>query len=283
MGNGKVALITGASGGMGLATVRRLVRDGYRIIALDLNAEPASGLLAELKADGRAYQVDLTDEQATRKVIGTAEKEVGPVDALVNMVGWTKESRFVDETSDYWKKLIAVNFLSALYVTHSVLPGMIERKSGRIVNVTSDAERVGSGHEAVYAGTKGGLTAWSKSIARELARFNINVNCTAPGPTNTPLEQAADPEVVAKRVKAIPFRRWAVRCRAHQSEGFCGFVRRRCKGCRAPNGGGDSATGMHLSFPREPRAHVICLERRGEFEDSGAGARTGGGHRNRAL
>jgi 2-hydroxycyclohexanecarboxyl-CoA dehydrogenase len=209
MGNGKIALITGASGGMGMATIRRLASDGYRIVALDLNAEPAGQLLVDRDIDGRAYRVDLTNETDTRAVIATAQKEVGPIDALVNMVGWTKESRFVEEQSDYWKKLIAVNFLSALYVTHAILPGMIERKSGRIVTVTSDAARVGSGYEAVYAGTKGGLTAWSKSIARELARFNINVNCTAPGPTNTPLEQKADPEVVARRVKAIPFRRWA--------------------------------------------------------------------------
>lgn len=205
----KVALITGASGGMGQATVKRLAKDGFRIIALDRDTGPVEELLRADGIEGKAYHVDLTDESGTRETIALAEKEVGPVDALVNMVGWTNESRWVEETSDYWKQLININFMSALYVTHSVIPGMIERKAGKVVCVTSDAARVGSGYEAVYAGTKGALTAWSKSIARELARYNINVNCTAPGPTNTPLEQEADPEVVARRVKMIPFRRWA--------------------------------------------------------------------------
>lgn len=209
MSSKKTALITGASGGMGIATVLRLAADGFRIIALDRDIDPVARLIKEKAIDGKAYQADLTNEPKTRETIARAEREVGPVDALVNMVGWTKESRWVEEDSNYWKQLVDVNFMSALYVTHSVVPGMIERKSGKIVCVTSDAARVGSGYEAVYAGTKGALAAWSKSIARELARYNINVNCTAPGPTNTALEQEADPEVVARRVKIIPFRRWA--------------------------------------------------------------------------
>ncbi|MGE4252286.1 MAG: SDR family NAD(P)-dependent oxidoreductase [Parvibaculaceae bacterium] len=205
----KVAIITGANGGMGLATVQRLARDGYRLAALDINVREVSELFASEGIDARAYKVDLTDEKLTRATIAQVEAENGKADVLVNLVGWTTTSRFVDETSDYWRKIVAVNFMSALYVTQAVLPGMIDRKAGRIVNVTSDAGRVGQSGEAVYAGMKGGLIAWSKSLARELARYNINVNCTAPGPTDTPLEHDQDPEVIQRIIKKIPFRRWA--------------------------------------------------------------------------
>jgi 2-hydroxycyclohexanecarboxyl-CoA dehydrogenase len=115
----------------------------------------------------------------------------------------------VTEDSAYWRRVIAINYDAILYVTHAVLPGMIERQRGRIVNVSSDAGRVGQSGEAVYAGTKGAVIAFSKSLAREVARYGITVNCTAPGPTATPLEFAQDPDVINRIIRHIPFRRMA--------------------------------------------------------------------------
>lgn len=207
--NGKVALVTGAAGGMGLATVKRLADDGYRVAAFDINA---AGLKTAAKGRGdrvKIYTVDMTDEQEVRDAVGQVEKDFGKIDALVNTIGWTDTTRFLTEDSNYWRKVIAINFESILYATHAVLPGMIERGGGKIVSVASDAAKVGQSTEAVYAGTKGALVAWSKSIAREVARFNINVNCTAPGPTETPLDAGLDQEVINRIVRLIPFRRRA--------------------------------------------------------------------------
>jgi len=204
-----LALVTGAAGGMGSATVERLARDGFRIAAVDVNGRALDTLVRAVAGEVRPYTVDLTDESAARAVVRRVESEMGPIDALVNLIGWTETRRFEGEDSAYWDKVIAINFKSVLYVTHAALPGMIARKRGKIVNVTSDAGRVGQSAEAVYAGMKGALIAWSKSLARELARHGINVNCTAPGPTDTPLERAQDPEVIQRIIRWIPFRRWA--------------------------------------------------------------------------
>ncbi|NIB43503.1 SDR family oxidoreductase [Pseudomaricurvus alkylphenolicus] len=208
----KLAIVTGAAGGIGSATVRRLVSDGYKVAALDINEQSLEEVKAESPANIEIYPVNLTDVESTRAVVQRIESEMGPIYALANVIGWTATSKFVDEAPEYWDKVIDINYKSVLYITHAVIPAMIERKVGRIVTVTSDAGKVGTSGEAVYGGTKGALIAWSKSIARELARYSINVNCTAPGPTNTPLEaeQAAqDPETFKRRLKVIPFRRLA--------------------------------------------------------------------------
>jgi 2-hydroxycyclohexanecarboxyl-CoA dehydrogenase len=134
---------------------------------------------------------------------------MGPISVLVNLIGWCETHPFMDESSEYWRRVIAINFESILFVCHAVLPGMITRREGKIVNVSSDAGRVGSGGEAVYAAAKGAVIAFTKSLAREVARFGICVNCTAPGPTDTPLEANQDPEVVKRIVRLIPFRRMA--------------------------------------------------------------------------
>jgi 2-hydroxycyclohexanecarboxyl-CoA dehydrogenase len=209
MNDAKVALITGAAGGMGSATVKRFVESGYRVAAVDLNRAGLEAVQAAVGGDLRLYPVDLTSEATVRDLVRRVESEVGPIEAVANLVGWAQTTRFLDEDAAYWQKVVAVNFMSAVYLTHAVLPPMIERKRGRIVYVTSDAGRVGQSGEAVYAGMKGGLIAFAKSIAREVARYNICVNCTAPGPTDTPLEHAQDPEVIQRIIKKIPFRRWA--------------------------------------------------------------------------
>jgi 2-hydroxycyclohexanecarboxyl-CoA dehydrogenase len=202
-----VAMITGAGGGMGQAAVTRIIRDGYAVAAVDLNTSTLKGMKEHAGSDLNLYEVDLTIEAKVRDTVRRISEEVGPIDAYINLVGWTNVSRFLEENSAYWQKIVGINFLSAVYVTHAVLPGMVERKQGKIVYVTSDAGRVGQSGEAVYAGMKGGLIAFAKSIAREMARYNVNVNCTAPGPTQTALEQAEDAAVVERIIRNIPFRR----------------------------------------------------------------------------
>lgn len=205
----KIAVVTGAAGGMGSATVRRLANDGFTVAGIDV-APGVHDVVSALDGDGhRSYVADLTEEDSARAVIAEVERDFGRIDALVNTIGWTDTIRFETESSDYWNKLIAINFQSVVYVVHAVLPGMIERKAGKIVNISSDAAKVGQSREAVYAGAKGAVVAWTKSIAREMARYNINLNCVSPGPTETPLDAAIDEELISRVVRVIPFRRRA--------------------------------------------------------------------------
>jgi 2-hydroxycyclohexanecarboxyl-CoA dehydrogenase len=205
----RIAVVTGAAGGMGSAIVRRLAKDGFSVAGIDV-APSVHDTVAKLGGGNhRSYIADLTDEGSARAVVAEVERDFGRIDALVNTLGWTDTIRFVTENSDYWNKLIAINFQSVVYVVHAVLPGMIERTAGKIVNISSDAAKVGQSQEAVYAGAKGAVVAWSKSIAREVARYNINVNCVSPGPTETPLDAAIDEELISRVVRVIPFRRRA--------------------------------------------------------------------------
>lgn len=201
---------TGAAGGIGEATVARLLDDGYTVVAADLSREGLDALEARHAGQPlHTIQADLTDEKAARASVHAARKKAGQIDYLVNLIGWFGTQPFVKEDSAYWRKTIAINFEALLYVTHEILPEMIERKKGKIINVTSDAGKVGQSGEAVYSGMKGAVIAWTKSLARENARYGLNINCTAPGPTETALELAQDPEVIGRVVKAIPFRRFA--------------------------------------------------------------------------
>lgn len=205
----KTAIITGAAGGMGVPTVRRLVADGFRVAALDLNIERLEAIIRDEGLNAVAYQIDATSEETCRAIVAQVKTDFGRIDAFVNMIGWTASSRFLEEQSAYWRTLISVNLMPAIYLSHAIAPIMIEQGGGKMLFVTSDAGRVGTSGEAVYAGLKGGVIAFAKSLAREWARYKINVNCTAPGPTDTPLEADQDPELVARRLKVIPFRRMA--------------------------------------------------------------------------
>ena len=209
MAGKKVALVTGGGGGMGLPTVRRLAADGYAVAALDLNIDALQEMIAAEGLEVRAYEFDATSEDQCRNVVAQVKADFGRIDAFVSMIGWTASSRFVEEQSSYWQRLVAINFLPVVYMSHAIAPIMIEQGGGKMLFVTSDAGKVGTSGEAVYAGLKGGVIAFAKSVAREWARYKINVNCTAPGPTDTPLEADQDPELVARRLKVIPFRRMA--------------------------------------------------------------------------
>lgn len=206
----RTALVTGAGGAMGSACVERLSEDGFEVAAFDLNSDGLKEAAARVSSNIQTWVLDQTDEIAVRSAVAEVEKQMPPVSAFINTTGWCMGTRFEEEDSSYWHKVVAVNYMAALYVTHAVLPGMVERRDGKIVYITSDAAKVGTGGEAVYAGAKAAECAFAKSLARENARFNINVNCTAPGPTETPLLREVEeqnPEMLKRMTRQVPFRR----------------------------------------------------------------------------
>lgn len=183
--DGRRAFVTGGAKGIGAAIVRQLVAAGANVVIGDLDQAAAEALAQEIGA--KAALLDVSDSNAVHRVIA----ETGPFDILVNNAGADQHAFFTDTTAGDWQRLIAINLISVLACTHAVLPGMQSAKFGRIINVSSEAGRLGSKGGAVYAAAKGGVIAFTKSIARENARFGITVNVVAPGPIRTPmLEQA---------------------------------------------------------------------------------------------
>jgi len=186
----RTVIVTGGGGGIGGATCRRFGREGARVAVFDLNHEAARKVAADIQqAGGRAdaFDCDITRRPSGGAAGAAAESKLGAIHVLVNNAGWDVFRPFTKTEPAQWDKLIAINLTGALHMHHAVLPGMSARKSGRIVNIASDAARVGSSGEAVYAACKGGLVAFSKTIAREHARHGITVNVVCPGPTETAL------------------------------------------------------------------------------------------------
>ena len=186
----KVVVVTGGGGGIGGATCRRFAAEGARVAVFDVNEKTAAKVADEISADGgtaEALACDITDYAAVQRAVAAAEAALGPIEVLVNNAGWDVFKPFTKTEPAEWEKLIAINLTGPLNMHHAVLPGMAARKAGRIVNIASDAARVGSSGEAVYAACKGGLVAFSKTIAREHARHGITVNVVCPGPTDTAL------------------------------------------------------------------------------------------------
>ncbi len=213
---GKTVIVTGGGGGIGGAACRRFAKEGARVAVLDLNLEAAEKVAAAIRADGgqaTAFRCDITDRASVDAAVASAETQLGPIDVLVNNAGWDVFKPFSKTEPSQWDKLIAINLTGALHMHHAVLPGMAARKAGRIVNIASDAARVGSSGEAVYAACKGGLVAFSKTIAREHARHGITVNVVCPGPTDTALfaeykQGAGNPERLMEAfVRSIPLGR----------------------------------------------------------------------------
>ncbi|HLG69355.1 MAG TPA: 3-oxoacyl-ACP reductase FabG [Chloroflexota bacterium] len=201
-----IALVTGGGSGIGRATSRRLAADGYQVAVADLNlaaAQETGGALA--------VQVDVSDVAGVRAMVQTVEDRLGPIDLLVNNAGWDRIGPFMESDEELWDRLLAVNLKGPIACSHAVLPKMIERKQGRIICVASDAGRVGSSGEVVYSATKGGVIAFAKALAREVARHGILVNCVAPGPTDTPFLQAfaSSERILEAMTKATPLRRLA--------------------------------------------------------------------------
>jgi len=206
----KTAVVTGAGSGIGRATAQALAREGAQVIVADIDGASGEASAAALRAQGHRatfMRVDMTDAASIEAFAAAVQSQCGPIDVLVNAAGWGRNAPFVEGTPDFWNKLVALNFVGPMTLAKALLPAMIERASGKIVNIASDAGRVGSLGETVYSGAKGGLIAFTKSLARETARYRINVNCVCPGPTDTPLMAAVPDKVKDALIKAIPFRR----------------------------------------------------------------------------
>jgi 2-hydroxycyclohexanecarboxyl-CoA dehydrogenase len=213
-----VVLVTGGGGGIGAATCRRFAEEGSKVAVLDLDGGSA-GVVADAIAAaghfGRAYQCDITDRAAVDRVVAEVEADLGPIDVLVNNAGWDIFKPFLQTNPDEWKRLIEVNLVGPLNMHHAILPGMVERSFGRIVTIASDAARVGSSGEAVYAACKAAMLGLSKTLAREHARHGITFNVICPGPTDTALldgvtEGASNPEKLREAFRrAIPLGRIA--------------------------------------------------------------------------
>jgi len=209
--DGKVALVTGGASGIGHATAVALAQGGATVYIGDINEEAGRAAAQQLAKEGTAtfLRLDVTSDASVAETRHTILEQHEALDILVNVAGWSKVERFVDTTPELWRRLIELNYVGTLNVTHAFLPQMIERSRGKIVQVASDAGRVGSGGEAVYSGTKGAVIAFTKALARETARFTLNVNCVCPGPTDTPLLASIPEKQREGLMRAIPFRRFA--------------------------------------------------------------------------
>ncbi|MDQ3936106.1 MAG: SDR family oxidoreductase [Actinomycetota bacterium] len=186
---GRIALVTGGASGIGAATCRRLAAEGARVAVTDLNLEGARGIAEEVS--GQPYELNVADYESVRAAVAAVESDLGPVDVLVNNAGYDEFGFFVNTDEAMWSRVIGVNLIGVIACTHAVLPGMQERQGGRIVNVASEAGRVGSPGSSVYSGAKGGVIGFTKAIAAEAARYKVTCNAVAPGPIETPLLMAA--------------------------------------------------------------------------------------------
>ena len=212
--NGKRVILTGGGSGIGRAVCERFGEEGAEVAVFDMNEEGAQETVQHILDAGgkaKAFKVDITDRAQVDKAVAEFEAG-GPVDILVNNAGWDVVKPFLDSDAEHWKKLIDINLYGPLNMHHAVLPGMVENGKGRVVNIASDAGRVGSSGESVYAACKGGIIAFTKTVARELARKGIQLNAVAPGPTDTPLlAQFAQGDTGAKIAeglkRAIPMKR----------------------------------------------------------------------------
>jgi 2-hydroxycyclohexanecarboxyl-CoA dehydrogenase len=210
----RVGIVTGAASGIGRGIARALGAEGARVAVLDLNEGGAGAVAAEIvdaKGDARPWRVDVADPARVAAVVGEVVAHWGTVHVLVNCAGWDTPIPFVETTPDFWDRILAINLKGPIACTHAVLPPMIAQGYGKIVSIASDAGRVGSTGEAVYSAAKGGLIAFTKTIARETARHRINVNCVCPGPSDTPLFQkefaGPRPKLAESLTRVIPWGR----------------------------------------------------------------------------
>lgn len=215
----RVAFVTGGAQGIGEGISKALAAQGVRVAVADLNAQRAKETAESITSGGGKavpVEVDVTDTGSVESAVKTASDELGPVGIVVNNAGFDDFMKFVDTTEEFWDRILEVNFKGALRVVKTVVPGMIDREWGRVVNIGSDAGRVGSSLESIYSGAKGGIISFTKTLAREVATKGVTANIVCPGPTDTPaLRNFADnsgqdaEKVIGGMTKAVPMRRLA--------------------------------------------------------------------------
>lgn len=224
--DGKVAIVTGGGQGIGRALSLRLAAEGAKVAIFDLKPEAGeeTATLAGADATVRTYALDVGDQDAVKDAVGRVEEELGPIWTLVNNAGWDQPMPFLATDKALWDKIIRINLYGPLNTHHAVAPLMVERRGGRIINIASDAARVGTSNEAVYSACKGGLISFTKSVARELASKGVLLNAVCPGPTNTPMMQSVlgEGEQAVKwkdaMVRGIPLKRMG------EPEDYAGIV-----------------------------------------------------------
>jgi 2-hydroxycyclohexanecarboxyl-CoA dehydrogenase len=212
----RTAVVTGGGGGIGGALCRGFAAEGAAVAVLDRSADAAAAVAGPIAdAGGRvlAVECDITERESVDAAVETVTNQLGPIDVLVNNAGWDLFVPFLETAPEDWSRLIDINLVGALHMHHAVLPAMVQRGGGRVVNVSSDAARVGSSGEAVYAACKAGLVALSKTLAREHARHGVTFNVVCPGPTDTALlatvtDAAANPDKLREAFRrSIPLGR----------------------------------------------------------------------------
>ena len=207
---GKVAVVTGAAQGIGRAIAHKLATEGAIVVVADLDEAKARSTAVDIGGGAIGLRTDVTSPESVASMVEQVTDRLGRIDILVNNAGWDSASPFVDSDPEVWDRVIAINLYGVLHTCKAVLPVMAAQGSGSVVNLGSDAGRVGSSGEAVYSAAKGGVIAFSKAIAREVARHQVNVNVVSPGPTDTPLFASMggdDPKLRDALTRAIPFRR----------------------------------------------------------------------------
>ncbi len=208
----RTIVVTGGASGINRATAFLLAREGARVIIGDVDEMGGRKVAAEAASERISIEylpLDLTDKGSIDRFAAAVNEKKSPLDGLVNGAGWDEIQPFLENPPEMWDRVMAINLMGAIRLTRGLLPPMVEARAGKIVNVASDAGRVGSMGETVYAAAKGGLIAFTKSLAREMARYQVKVNCVCPGPTDTPLFQRQPERMKEALTRAIPFRRIA--------------------------------------------------------------------------
>lgn len=209
---GKSMVVTGAASGIGKTIARMAAEQGARVFVADINEEGGEAAAADIHAAGGKAEfakLDLTNRDSINAFAAAILDKVGTLDILVNSAGWDLVEPFLKSKPETWDLIVAINYLGPVHLCHHFVPGMMEQGHGKVVNISSDAGRIGSPGEAVYSGAKGGIIAFTKTLAREAARGKVNVNCVAPGPTNTPLYHVQSDKLKEGLKSVIPFRRVA--------------------------------------------------------------------------
>ena len=209
---GKIAIVTGAGQGIGRGIAEKLAAEGATVAVTDVNETTAKETADAIGGDAVGIRADVTSRESVEAMVAQVHRQFGRIDLLVNNAGWDKASPFVDSDPADWDRVVAINLYGVLHTCKAVLPIMAKQGHGSVVNLASDAGRVGSSGEAVYSAAKGGVIAFTKAIAREMARHQVNANAVCPGPTDTALFASMggdNPKLREALTKAIPFRRLA--------------------------------------------------------------------------